>query len=228
MLPVYAQHPHPAFKAYTVEDGLASSEIYQVKQDSKGYIWFATGNGVSRFNGYEFENFSISDGLPDNTVFEIYEDHLNRIWFLPLSCKLSYYHNGKIYQYKYNDTLQKIFNNPFKTSFCVDKQGTIFIGINGCGIYEVRENGKIIYHQTPDIIALNVIQSGSNYMIYAANNYSKKGDKIKFNTEVLKGIMHLPEDLNTTPSNSRILLTRNNTTLFSYHNKLYIIKDLNT
>lgn len=54
---VFAQDPHPTFKHYTVEQGLASSEVYQVRQDSKGYIWFATGNGVSRFNAMNLKIF---------------------------------------------------------------------------------------------------------------------------------------------------------------------------
>ena len=124
---VSAQDAHPSLKHYTVEDGLPSSEVYQVKQDSKGYIWFATGNGVSRFNGYEFENFSLKDGLPDNTVFEIYEDKFERIWFVPLSCKLSYYYKGKIYLFPYNEQLQKVLMNSVKTSFCVDGNGTVFL-----------------------------------------------------------------------------------------------------
>ncbi|PCI95286.1 MAG: hypothetical protein COB15_12320, partial [Flavobacteriales bacterium] len=62
------------FKHYGVEDGLPSSEVYSAFQDSKGYMWFATDAGVSRFNGYEFENFDASDGLTDNTVFLITED----------------------------------------------------------------------------------------------------------------------------------------------------------
>ena len=46
------------YRNYTVEDGLPSSEVYYSFQDSKGYMWFATDAGVSRFNGYEFENFT--------------------------------------------------------------------------------------------------------------------------------------------------------------------------
>lgn len=75
-----AQEPSPSFRNYNVEDGLHSPEIYQVKQESKGYIWFATNNRGSRFNGYEFENFSISDGIPDNTVFNVSEDSKVRMF----------------------------------------------------------------------------------------------------------------------------------------------------
>src|SRR4051812_44158795 len=157
-LSVSAQDAHPAFKQYTVEQGLPSSEVYQVKQDSKGYIWLATGNGVSRFNGYEFENFSIKDGLPENTIFEIYEDSFERIWFVSLSCKLSYYYKGKIYPFKYNDKIQKLVSNPLKASFCVDKNGTVFLGVSTYGIIEISKNGTVKHlfpnntHYTLDLI----------------------------------------------------------------------------
>lgn len=172
----FAQDAHPSFKHYTVEDGLPSSEVYQVKQDSKGYIWFATGNGVSRFNGYEFENFSISDGLPDNTVFEIYEDKFERIWFVPISCKLSYYYKGKIYKFQYNEQLQKVLLNSVKTSFCVDDNGTIFLGLHGQGVLEINKNGKITSRFSPSIKKeLYVTQPDSAtyvYSYYPANHLS--------------------------------------------------------
>ena len=50
--------PHPSFRHYTTDDGLASPEVYHVLQDKKGYIWIATDNGVSRFDGYDFRNYS--------------------------------------------------------------------------------------------------------------------------------------------------------------------------
>lgn len=165
-LPVFALDPHPTFVHYTVEQGLASSEVYQVKQDSKGYIWFATGNGVSRFDGYEFENFSIKDGLPENTIFEMYEDSFERIWFLSLACKLSYYYKGKIYPFKYNDQIQKIVVNPLKTSFCVDKNGTIFLGLSRQGILQISKNGTI-KHLFPNNteFTVNVIEPKPSEMI---------------------------------------------------------------
>lgn len=144
-----AQSPHPSFRQYTVEDGLPSSEVYQVKQDSKGYIWFATGNGVSRFDGYRFENFSLEDGLPDNTVFEIFEDRAGRIWFLSLSCQIAVFINGRIYPYPYNSLLLKEFPNAIKTSFYVNDTGSVFLGLVNTGLFEITPRGQIITHSSP-------------------------------------------------------------------------------
>jgi len=87
------------FKNYTTEDGLPSNQVYQVIQDSKGYMWFATDYGVSRFDGYKYTNYSTKDGLPDNTIFEVYEDYKGRIWFISRSAKLSYFYNDSIHLY---------------------------------------------------------------------------------------------------------------------------------
>ena len=56
---------------YTVKDGLPSGTIYSILSDKKGYLWFATNAGVSRFDGHKFTNFTLSDGLSDNEVIKI-------------------------------------------------------------------------------------------------------------------------------------------------------------
>lgn len=134
------------FRHFTVEDGLPSSEIYHIFQDSKGYIWFASDNGVSRYDGYEFRNFTHNEGLPDNTVFEIFEDYKNRIWFIPHSAKLSYYYRDSIFEYRYNDSLQnamKINANPIKLSFYVDSTDQVFYGDKLNGSYIIDSLGSI-------------------------------------------------------------------------------------
>jgi ligand-binding sensor domain-containing protein/serine phosphatase RsbU (regulator of sigma subunit) len=69
------------FKNYTPKDGLASSIVNGIFQDSKGYIWFATqGGGVSRFNGRTFRNFTKAQGLVANEVNCVSEDQLGNIW----------------------------------------------------------------------------------------------------------------------------------------------------
>ncbi len=55
-------------KAYTIADGLARDHINRIKQDSHGFIWFCTNEGVSRFDGYEFTNYQLADGLPHRIV----------------------------------------------------------------------------------------------------------------------------------------------------------------
>src|SRR5438874_1205918 len=55
-------------KTYTAADGLLRDAVYKIKQDLNGFLWFCTGDGVSRFDGYGFTNFTTDDGLPDRHV----------------------------------------------------------------------------------------------------------------------------------------------------------------
>ena len=54
---------------FGVNDGLPSSECYEIIQDSKGYIWFGTDRGVVKYNGYEFITYTTKEGLNNNVVF---------------------------------------------------------------------------------------------------------------------------------------------------------------
>jgi signal transduction histidine kinase/ligand-binding sensor domain-containing protein len=76
---------------YTITDGIAGMNTYMCFQDSKGYIWIATSEGVSRFDGTTFANFTRKEGLPDNDILRIYEDPFQRIWFLSFNGHLSFY-----------------------------------------------------------------------------------------------------------------------------------------
>lgn len=70
------------FINYNVKEGLPQSQVYDLFQDSKSYLWMATqGGGVTRFDGDQFQTLTTKDGLPSNYVQTIFEDSKNTIWF---------------------------------------------------------------------------------------------------------------------------------------------------
>jgi len=73
-----AQHFY--IQKYTANDGLADSYVLRTLQDSQGFLWIGTYNGLSRFDGKTFTNYGYAAGLPNLSVDVIYEDHLGRIW----------------------------------------------------------------------------------------------------------------------------------------------------
>jgi ligand-binding sensor domain-containing protein/signal transduction histidine kinase len=68
------------FRHYHVADGLAHSSVHCIYQDAKGYLWFGTNEGVSRFDGYRFINYSTRDGLGHPYINAITEDRQGRLW----------------------------------------------------------------------------------------------------------------------------------------------------
>jgi len=137
----------PTFRHFDVEQGLPSSEVYHVYQDSQGFIWFGTNMGVCRYDGETFEVFDLEDGLTDNTVFEIYEDHRGRIWFLTLSMNLAWYQGDSIVAYEHNDNIQQIIDlkrNVYqKASFMVDSSENLYFALRGPGLYRIDSVGQV-------------------------------------------------------------------------------------
>ena len=97
-----AQQTQYGWRNYTTNDGLPSSEVYTVIQDKKGFLWFGTDKGVSRFDGYSFQNFGAKEGLLDNVINCIQEDAAGRIWFSSMWGKLYYFEKDSIRSFQFN------------------------------------------------------------------------------------------------------------------------------
>ncbi|RYD71405.1 MAG: hypothetical protein EOP53_23735, partial [Sphingobacteriales bacterium] len=138
-----AQAQEYNFKNYTVDDGLASPEVYCSLQDSYGYIWFGTDRGVCRFNGYDFQTFTTADGLVYNTVFSFFEDHKKRIWILSNSNQLCYFERGQIWQHKANPLLKKRFPNVSFQSVFIDNGDTAWLMVNEYGLVKISPDNNI-------------------------------------------------------------------------------------
>ncbi len=69
-----------AFVRYGPADGLASSRVTSLLQDSRGYLWIGTFEGLCRFDGTEFVRFGPRDGLGSLTVWALAEDRSGRVW----------------------------------------------------------------------------------------------------------------------------------------------------
>jgi hypothetical protein len=120
---------HRPVKRFTTADGLPSSIIYTVFEDSKGYLWVGTDGGVSMYDGYTFKNFSPRHGLPANSILGIDEDSQGRIWFRSSRAGLSYYQNGKVHVIAGNEKLLQLLPalREVCTSIYIDKESTIWL-----------------------------------------------------------------------------------------------------
>lgn len=72
------------FSSLTIENGLPQSSVETMMQDSKGFIWIGTNDGLARYNGYEFKVFRNEYGkdesLVGNYIVKIIEDNYGYIW----------------------------------------------------------------------------------------------------------------------------------------------------
>lgn len=67
-------------RTYTTEHGLPSNSTFRILQGSRGHLWFATRDGVSRFDGHEIENYGAPKGLLENWITDIMETRAGVFW----------------------------------------------------------------------------------------------------------------------------------------------------
>jgi ligand-binding sensor domain-containing protein len=67
-------------KNYTTADGLAHNIVNRIMRDSRGFLWFCTQEGLSRFDGYSFTNYGTGQGLPHPNVSDILETRAGDYW----------------------------------------------------------------------------------------------------------------------------------------------------
>jgi ligand-binding sensor domain-containing protein len=155
---------NPVFIRYGEAQGLPSENIYFAIEDLSHKIWFATDNGVSRFDGVTFENYSIDQGLADNEIFSIYQDHGGRIWFLSYSGIPSFFYKNQFFNSKNLRALSSINPGNFLSAIYEDKSSNIYLGSKNGLLY------KIDAHSSES----SIVWSSSNATIYFVSKNSKE------------------------------------------------------
>jgi len=140
-----------AYRQYTVKDGLPGSIVYQSLQDRNGFIWFATNQGVSRFDGRTFRNFSKEDGLPDYDIVKLYLDKHNNVWFLSLMGIPSVFYHDSIHQFKNCRRIIAVCENGLTDSIVLV---SVDLANNWHGFYQsVNRSGKWDFTFHPSILS---------------------------------------------------------------------------
>jgi len=126
---------------YTTKDGLPTNYVYGVIEDDDGYIWAYTENGMSKFDGYTFQNLSTRDGLPGNDVVYSMKDEAGRLWL---------YTYRNLPAFIQNDSIHIIYNHT-GVPIVVDK---------GKVVYSCEDGNVITYgNEGIEILQDNIIDS---------------------------------------------------------------------
>ncbi len=146
--PIEALLPRIKDKAITnmrflgLEQGMNSTDVRSILEDSRGNIWFGTwSGGVSMYNGQTFTHYSVKEGLSDNSVLSCLEDSSGNLWFGTWGGGVSMY-NGEFFTHF---TEKEGLCNNDVWSILEDSSGNIWFGTErGVSLY----NGKSFTHFT--------------------------------------------------------------------------------
>ncbi|MBU2912382.1 two-component regulator propeller domain-containing protein [Reichenbachiella agariperforans] len=100
----WASHePNIRFQHLTTANGLAQNMVDCMLQDSQGYIWLGTWNGLCKYDGYSFETFdsqaNVESTLGNNFVYALLEDHFGNIWVGTSKGLYVYLYDSKTFRY---------------------------------------------------------------------------------------------------------------------------------
>lgn len=204
------------YRNYDVEDGLPSSEVYDMLQDKRGFMWFTTDMGVSRYDGYSFTNYSTEHGLPDNTIFNVYEDYKGRIWFTSFSGQIAYFENERIHTLPCNAKLKELLKGQFITSIYVDADDTIWMGTTTFFAIQINPLWRSVDVDTTNFVngvgymsvidSIGIITGGGINAAGQLNVYHKNSFQYSINTiEEFEGINGVRYSVSRLSANEYVL-----------------------
>ncbi|TWW00080.1 hypothetical protein FEF09_13090 [Chitinophaga pinensis] len=139
MNPVFSQAPDLHFRHLTNEQGLSNSTIETIFQDSRGFMWFGTRDGLNKYDGYQIITYRYSaadsSSISDNYIRCIYEDSKGAIWVGTLN-GLNRLDAGKNSFTRFlsmqDDTTSLGYNHV--TCLYEDRQHHLWVGTDGGGL----------------------------------------------------------------------------------------------
>lgn len=144
-------------KQLTTADGLANNSVRHLYQDSKGFIWMGTLNGLSRYDGNSFHSFyPAQDGslsLGDHRIYDLTEDENGFLWICASPELYSCYDlkNARFVDYTGTGNPQQRYGKMLLTS-----AGEVWLWQNGNGALHITYNGKTFKSKTYKVTQGNI------------------------------------------------------------------------
>ena len=160
-IPTVCAQPICQIQHFSIYNGLPQRAVTSIVQDNKGFIWFATWNGLSKFDGYTYKNYKAYPGdgctLTSNRLSGITPNRYNNIWCQSYDRQVYLFDSQ---QEKFIDILYPIRKeagkNSYVTNIYVLPKGITWI-VCEYGAFRVDEEayrekkeGSIVYHSPED------------------------------------------------------------------------------
>lgn len=188
----YAQKQPPELKFNRVlpPTGKQFIHITAIAQDKLGYMWFASKNGLYRYNGYEMIHYRYdpldSNSIPNNQLESLCIDTTGNIWIGSLGEGLFKFDpvHQKFTTYRHNNTDSGSLASNWISALLTDNKGNVWVGTNnGLDRYDAATNTFVHYQSNPadlksltsnEVVALYGDRKGTLWIgtgsVYGVNN----------------------------------------------------------
>ncbi len=149
----WTSYAHPVqFEHISVEQGLSQSSVNCIIQDTRGFIWFGTDDGLNRYDGYNFSVYRHDPADPfslgNSRILALFEDRKGRLWIGTAGGGLNRYDRDKnrFVRYTHDPVTYYQEKNPRSLSNnsirCIaeDREGALWLGTDGSGFGRFQRN----------------------------------------------------------------------------------------
>ncbi|MDR2472577.1 MAG: response regulator [Tannerella sp.] len=175
------------FTRYGVEDGLPQNTVNCILQDSVGFIWFGTKDGLSRYDGYSFCNFrhdrddTLSIG--NNFIRSLFQNESNVIWIGTDAGVYLYHVDTETFTCFDAKTEDDISIEKEVNDIKADKEGNIWFAVDWQGVFKYSE-GKLSFYDLNVVNAWTLCVDYENNIWVGAhggllNRYDKANDRFE-------------------------------------------------
>ncbi len=185
------------FTYYSVNEGLTGNYIRVIRKDRDGKLWFGTRSGLTSLQEESFVRYTDDLGLIEMSVTSIAPDHEGNIWFG--GAKVLKFDGTYFTQYLEEED----FSRNFIYSMIVDRDGDLWLGSYGSGIFKYSENEFVNYDiedgiTNSSILSIKEDKSGNIWFGTAGGGVTryKKGSfsHIQIQEALNKDVLTITED----------------------------------
>jgi signal transduction histidine kinase/CheY-like chemotaxis protein/AraC-like DNA-binding protein/ligand-binding sensor domain-containing protein len=136
-------------------DGLSQGVVFDILQDSEGFLWFGTKDGLNRYDGYRFEVFTNDPDDPwsisGNTVTLLFEDSKGRIWAATDNRGVDIYDKitGRFHHILYDPTQPGGLSGNHILTIVEDSSGYFLLNVDGKEINMLKLEDAFFQKQHP-------------------------------------------------------------------------------
>lgn len=185
-----AQAPKLRFRHISNEQGLSNSTVEAIFQDSRGFMWFGTRDGLNRYDGLEIEvyknNPQDTASLSESYIRSIYEDREHHLWVGTINGlnRLNREQNS-FTRFKHSAEDANSLSANLVTCMAEDKEGNLWVGTYGGGINLFdKKTGHFMHFRHSRLDSNTLANDQVNYI------YKDKSDNIWVGTETGLNLYH--------------------------------------
>ena len=123
-----------SFERLSLQDGLSQSSVYCIFQDSRGFLWFGTEDGLNRYDGFDFSIYKNEPDEPNSLNYthikSIIEDSAGDLWIGTYGGGINHYSfkTNRFTSFQSEPGNENSLSDDFVTSIHEDKRGALWIG----------------------------------------------------------------------------------------------------